>query len=319
MTKTELHPRNPHRERYDFPKLIGECPELKAFVSKNAYGDESIDFSNPEAVKVLNRALLKHFYGIHAWDIPDQYLCPPIPGRADYIHTAADLLAEKNRGEVPKGRNIRVLDIGTGANLVYPLIAQATFGWSMVGSDIDERALQSASRILSLNPEIRGEPTAIELRHQPREDHLFPGIIKSGEFFHLSVCNPPFYSSFEEAQAGSERKWRGLGKKRAPEPEGRRPFGKKPTNAKVEAPHRNFGGVSHELWCEGGERDFIVKMIDESNRYSQQVGWFTSLVSRETSLPTIENTLKRTRVTDARLIEMSQGQKKSRIVAWTFI
>ncbi|RTY85461.1 DUF890 domain-containing protein, partial [Staphylococcus aureus] len=91
--KSELHVRNLHRSRYDFPQLIKTCPELAPFVRLNPYNDLSIDFSDPQAVKMLNKALLKHFYGIQYWDIPQDFLCPPIPGRADYIHYLADLLS----------------------------------------------------------------------------------------------------------------------------------------------------------------------------------------------------------------------------------
>ena len=90
--KSKLHPRSKHRERYDFEKLISGFPELGPFVQPNKFDDLSIDFANPDAVKALNRALLKFHYGIEHWDVPDGYLCPPIPGRADYIHHIADLL-----------------------------------------------------------------------------------------------------------------------------------------------------------------------------------------------------------------------------------
>jgi 23S rRNA (adenine1618-N6)-methyltransferase len=39
---------------------------------------------------------------------------PPIPGRADYIHQIADLLATCNKKVVPTGADIRILDIGVG-------------------------------------------------------------------------------------------------------------------------------------------------------------------------------------------------------------
>jgi hypothetical protein len=69
VEKSGLHPRNSHRGRYDFGRLVACCPELALFVAINEYGDESIDFSNPSAVKALNRALLKLEYGIEGWDI----------------------------------------------------------------------------------------------------------------------------------------------------------------------------------------------------------------------------------------------------------
>ena len=59
--KVELHPRNKHRERYNFKELIGSLPELAQFVKLNDYDDESIDFFNPNAVKMLNKARSKHF------------------------------------------------------------------------------------------------------------------------------------------------------------------------------------------------------------------------------------------------------------------
>ena len=122
--KAELHARNKHRERYDFKSLIKSLPYLKGFVSANKYGDESIDFFNPTAVKMLNKALLKHFYEIEEWDIPKAYLCPPIPGRADYIHHIADLLGKSNtqseNKNIPLGSNIKCLDVGIGANSVLP-------------------------------------------------------------------------------------------------------------------------------------------------------------------------------------------------------
>ena len=148
--KDELHYRNKHRGRYDFAELIKSCPELANFVNLNQFQDQSVDFTDPLAVKTLNRALLIHFYGISLWDIPDGFLCPPIPGRADYLHYAADLLAD-TEGLVPTGKNVKVLDIGVGANCVYPLIGHSEYGWSFVGSEIDHLAIRSAKNIIDAN------------------------------------------------------------------------------------------------------------------------------------------------------------------------
>ena len=120
--KLELHPRNTNRERYDFGQLIGTCPELAPFVKPNKFGDESVDFANPDAVKALNKALLIHHYGITVWNIPTGYLCPPVPGRADYIHHIAGFLGKNNFGKIPAGPKIKCLDIGVGASCIYPII-----------------------------------------------------------------------------------------------------------------------------------------------------------------------------------------------------
>ena len=75
----------------------------------------------------------------------------PIPGRVDYIHYLADLLASDNNQVVPHGRNIKVLDIGTGANLVYPLTGQSEYGWHFTGVDIDPTAIKVAQQISQFN------------------------------------------------------------------------------------------------------------------------------------------------------------------------
>lgn len=295
--KAELHPRNRHRDRYDFAVLTKACPELGPFVLKGPHG-ATVDFADARAVRLLNRAILQAAYGIAGWDIPEGYLCPPIPGRADYLHHAADLLAELNGGAIPRGKAVRVLDIGTGANLVYPLIGHREYGWSFVGTDIDKAALDAGRKTLKANA---GFELAIELRLQKDRGAMFDGILKPGERFDLSLCNPPFHASREEARAGAQRKWRNLG-----------------LDTGARTPPRNFGGQGAELWCEGGEAAFIVRMIEESARHPQACRWFTTLVSKSANLPAVHRALRRVEAADIRTLEMAQGQKKSRIVAWTF-
>jgi 23S rRNA (adenine1618-N6)-methyltransferase len=299
VEKQELHPRNLHRSRYDFPKLIESCPQLGQFVFINPYGDQSVDFSNPAAVKMLNAALLKHFYGIDHWDIPEGYLCPPIPGRADYIHYLADLLAGENGdGVIPTGNTIKVLDIGVGANCIYPVIGHQSYGWKFVGSDVDKRALDCATGIAAMNPSLNHD---LSFRLQHMGSDIFKGIVKAGEFFDLTMCNPPFHSSAEEARMGSQRKVRNLGKQK-----GRDPV-------------LNFGGQAAELWCQGGEVEFIRKMIAESVQIGAQCGWFTTLVSKSANLPMVYYALEKAGAAEVKTIEMAQGQKQSRFVAWSFL
>lgn len=297
--KTSLHPRNKHRFRYDFPALIKSQPALSDFVFVNSYGDQSVNFANPEAVKMLNKALLNHFYGVANWDIPANYLCPPIPGRADYIHYIADLLATSNQGKIPIGKSVKGIDIGVGANCVYPIIGHQEYGWCFLGSDIDPVAIKSAKAIAAANPSLN---TAISCRQQVNKQHIFTGIVKPGEQYDFAVCNPPFHSSAEEAKAGAIRKLKNLGKDK----------GKSAT--------LNFGGKDTELWYEGGEAAFIRNMIMESKTHGEQCLWFTTLVSKSQNLPYINAMLTvGVRATEIRTIEMAQGQKISRFIAWTFM
>ncbi len=175
-----LHPRNLHQGRYDLELLSEALPELKPHIFNNEYGNLTLDFANPKAVKALNQALLKHFYQVEYWDIPVGFLCPPIPGRADYIHYLADLLAENNAGIIPSGPKIKVLDIGTGANLIYPLLGSAIHEWKFVGSELNQEAVKSAERIIELNLNFHGK---IEIRYQPDASNIFSNIIQPGEFF----------------------------------------------------------------------------------------------------------------------------------------
>jgi hypothetical protein len=47
---------------------------LKPFVFYE-HDIETIDFSDPYAVKALNKSLLTSYYNIKNWDIPEFYLC----------------------------------------------------------------------------------------------------------------------------------------------------------------------------------------------------------------------------------------------------
>ena len=85
----------------------------------------------------------------------------------------------------------------------------------------------------------------------------------------------------------------------------------------LDSRHRNFAGVSHELWCNGGEALFLKRMIKQSVSVKHQVQWFTSLISRKENLPKIYKQLDKLKATH-KTIPMEQGQKKSRFVAWTF-
>nr|WP_315033507.1 23S rRNA (adenine(1618)-N(6))-methyltransferase RlmF [uncultured Chryseobacterium sp.] len=295
--KSSLHTRNLHRDPYNFDQLISCVPELKHYVFVNVHGTTTINFSIPEAVKLLNRALLIHFYNVKDWDIPNTNLCPPIPGRADYIHYIADLLAEQ-QDKIPTGASVKGLDVGVGANLVYPLIAHKSYGWKMLGTDINEDSLRNAQHILDQNPDLL---SSIHLQHQPDSRYVFNNIVGSDNRFTFSMCNPPFHDSKESMIKGNLRKTKNL------------------NQSKSKKSLLNFGGQQSELWCEGGELAFITNMIHESTQYSSQILWFTCLVSKKDNLYKLTTLLKKVKAVDFKTIDMAQGQKVSRILVWTFV
>jgi 23S rRNA (adenine1618-N6)-methyltransferase len=324
--KGGLHPRNRHRTRYDFPALVRASPGLAPFVAVNAHGDPSVDFADPAAVWALNRALMAHVYGVTTWEAPPGYLCPPIPGRADYLHHLADLLASDRGGRIPRGPGIRALDVGTGATCVYAVLGHLEYGWRFLGSDIDAAALASAARIL----DAASLAEAIELRRQEAPPRILEGLVKPLERFEVSLCNPPFHASPAQAREGTERKWRNLGRGTEAGP-GMDGGGPRPRGARAPSPRgmggpspadtlvRNFGGQDAELWCPGGEAAFLARLIAESARMRDLCAWFTSLVSRSETLPGARHALGEAGAVEVRIIPMAQGQKKSRILAWTHL
>ncbi len=296
--KTGMHPRNPHRFRYDFALLTTHCADLLPFIQQTETQTETIDFSNPDAVKMLNRALLATYYGIQDWDLPKDYLCPPIPGRADYIHHLADLLASSNGGIIPEGPQVVGLDIGIGSNCIYPIIGNHAYGWSFVGTDIDEKALQNCKNIIANNPQLI-DVVSLQLQIEPR--FIFKNIMLPEDQFAFTICNPPFHASPEEAAKSALRKVNAL------------------NHEKTEKPVLNFGGQNAELWCKGGELGFLTQMIYESVKYTKQCLWFTTLVSKKENLKNIYKLLDKVGAAEIKTIDMAQGQKTSRIVAWTFL
>ena len=296
--KKNLHPRNQHRLGYEFDSLIQILPELKNFVGINEHQIQTLDFSNPDAVKALNKALLLAYYDIQFWEIPSTFLCPPIPGRVDYIHYLADLLAQSNNGIIPKGETVQGLDIGIGANCIYPILGNAVYGWSFVGTDIDEKAIQNCKKIIEKNPKLI-DAISLQLQTEPR--FIFKNIMESEDKFAFTICNPPFHNSKEEATKVALRKVNNLS-----------------TN-KTTTPTLNFGGQNAELWCPGGELGFITQMIYESAKYPMHCLWYTTLVSKQAHLNSLYKTLNKVNAANISTIDMAQGQKTSRILAWTFL
>jgi len=285
-----LHKNNKHSKGYDFNLLVKKSTELEAFVFINAFGNETIDFANPKAVKLLNTALLKHYYNIQFWEFPETHLCPPIPGRVQYIHVLNDLLLNS------KQQNNTVLDLGTGATCIYPLLGHAEYGWTFIASEIDMKAIKSSEKIITQN-KLSG---SITIRHQDHQHNILTGILKPNEKVSAVMCNPPFYKNEAEAIENTERKLKGLGQN---------------TDKLI----RNFSGTAKELWYPGGEKAFLHNYLYQSSLFKTNCFWYTSLVSKKDLVKSMQSSLKKLGATEIRVLHMSLGNKISRVVAWTFL
>ena len=282
-----MHPRNIHNTQYNFKELSKVNPDLEKFITKNQHtNDFTIDFSNPKAVVALNKALLLHHYQLQNWELPEGFLCPPIPSRVDYIHHISDLVANENQP-------IKGLDIGVGANAIYTILGVQVYNWQMVGCDINLESVKAAQQNINFTTKLAEKATIV---HQTDNANIFKGIIQPNDYFHFTLCNPPFYTSEEDAAKNAKQKLTNLGK---------------------ETTELNFGGQYNELWCNGGEALFLKRMIKQSADFKTQVGYFTSLVSRKENLPKIEKQLKKLQA-NYRIIPMEHGNKKTRFIAWSF-
>ncbi|MDA3930605.1 MAG: RlmF-related methyltransferase [Prolixibacteraceae bacterium] len=183
---SRYHVRNRNREKYNLEALLTSNPELANHLKPNIKGEDSVDLSNPDAVKVLNQAILNHYYGITNWNFPKEYLSPSVPLRADYIHFMADLLCEHNFGKIPTGDIITCYDIGIGASCILPLIGVVDYNWNFIGADIDEKVIESASNIVESNTALKGKITC-KLQENPKD--AFYGIIDRDEKIDVSICS----------------------------------------------------------------------------------------------------------------------------------
>ena len=293
-----MHPRNRNLGRYQISELVACLPELAVYIQKSKRGEDTIDFARPEAVKLLNRAIILSDYGLRHWDFPDANLCPPVPGRADYLHHMADLLRENHFGNIPKGSELHVLDVGIGATAIYPIVGIVEYGWTFVGCDIAKESLDSVRSIVAANELLQG---LLEVRHQPNDSCILRGVVSESDRFAFTMCNPPFHASAEEAAQGTMRKTKNL------------------SGGKASNPMLNFSGVHKELIYEGGEMRFIQTLIRESQNYAANVFWFTTLVSKQSHLKALHATLRTVRPSEVKTIPMGTGNKSTRILAWTFV
>jgi 23S rRNA (adenine1618-N6)-methyltransferase len=290
-----MHPQNPYQDRYDFKRLTKQHPELLKHVILNPSGEETIDFNVSSAVYALNKALLLSDFKLTDYELPTGYLIPPVPGRLDYLLHIQEFLSEKLGDAAHSKRH--GLDIGTGANGIYCILAAQHLNWSMVGTECDAKAVAIAKANMQLTKTLQDK---VELRHQETKGSLFTQIIYPNDRFDFTMCNPRFHTSKEEALKGSLRKLKNLG-----------------NYSDRKEYILNFEGQANELWCNGGEALFIKRLIKESVHFKDQVGVFRCLIYKIEHLDKIEKQLKKAKAS-YQIIPMSQGHKKGRSVFWWF-
>lgn len=282
-----LHPRNKFNKAYNIEQLAKNTPDLRKYIIQVDHDHLSIDFTQPEAVFHLNKALLKTTYGIKGWRVLPKSLVPTVPGRLNYIHYLADLLGGKT------GRGVHILDIGTGSSIIYPILGVKEYGWLFTGSETHVPSLMNGNAILKDNPELA---KSIRLRQQNNPKNILKDIILPKEYYDAIICNPPFFKSQEDHEAQVSRKNKNL-------------------RISQDA-NSNYQGLSTELWTDGGEKKFITQLIYDSFTFKDQIGYCTTLVSNKENIKPLRAILEYHKVEDIQMINMSQGNKINRILAW---
>lgn len=284
-----FHASNVSAPPYKMESLVAIHPALESFIISQNAGLSTIDFKNPMAVYHLNKALLSYHFKVKNWDLPPNHLVPGVPIRAEYLYRMADFLTSKG---IPKIR--KVLDIGTGANLIYPIVGASAFSWQFVASDIDPKSVDTAQAIAKANPVLKGK---VMVKLQKDRTKIFQGIVNVGDKFDFSMCNPPFHLSANEANTHALKKQKNLGY----------------TENKL-----NFQGTANELWTPGGELGFLQQMIKESKTFESQISFFSTLVSKKENENPLVNLLNELQSRNITIIKMDHGNKQSRILIWSW-
>ncbi|KAG0646343.1 U6 small nuclear RNA (adenine-(43)-N(6))-methyltransferase [Hyphodiscus hymeniophilus] len=276
--------KNPYEEDIDFAQLALQDADFAKVLKANG----QLDFSNPESVKELTKALLKKDFELQL-ELPDDRLCPPVypaPSPSLLLDTTSQAFSDNFEPE----RQVLGLDIGTGASCIYPLLGCSQRPkWRFAGTDIDDKSLRFARQ----NIQINGLKNRIKLYQSKPDGPLLPLDSLGFENIDFSMCNPPFYESQAEMLTSAASKQR--------------------------PPFTACTGSESEMVTPGGEVAFVSRMIEESIVLQDRVQWYSSMLGKFSSLGTIVEILREKGVSNYAVTEFVQGSKTRRWgLAWSF-
>ncbi|KAI4297737.1 hypothetical protein L6164_037608 [Bauhinia variegata] len=328
-----IHPKNKYSENPpDFSLLASLYPSFQPFVYYSRDGRPRIDWTDFNATRELTRILLLHDHGLNWW-IPDGQLCPTVPNRSNYIHWVEDLLSSNI---VPKtnstGVKVRGFDIGTGASCIYPLLGASLLGWTFVGSDVTDVALEWARKNVSSNPQIselieirRVESNRNTLCLEGFEESVYGGSkMKSSGDFDTEVTPGPLAAP--DLHVNKNKIYHGppilVGVVKDDEKFDfcmcNPPFFESLEEAGLN-PKTSCGGTPEEMVCPGGELAFITRIIEDSAVLNHSFRWYTSMVGRKSNLKNLVSKLWEVGVTIVKTTEFVQGKTSRWGLAWSFL
>ena len=231
----------------DFSILINEFPELKKYMIKNDDTEAfSFDWSDNNLSLLMIKCILKYYFKILYFSIPDNFLIPPVPSRLNYINIINSLL---NSFEIKNSNNNRIIgiDIGTGASLIYPILGNSIYNWKFIGSEINHKAYENALKIIKDNKLEEN----IKIIKQKYKNNIFIGIVNKEEKYTFTMSNPPYYDYKDEI--------------------------------KIEDKNRDCEYNFDEIYYKNGEMGFFEEYFEESICYRKNIFIFTILIGKKSN------------------------------------
>jgi len=272
----------------DFSILINIFQELKKYIKEKKEKDEinefTFDWSNNNLSLLMTKCILNYYFDIKYYSIPNNFLIPPVPSRLNYLNTINTLLTSYNAlNNNNKQNNVIGIDIGTGANLIYPLLGYSLYKWIFICSEINNDAYENAKTIITNNKLEEN----IKLIKQKYKNLIFVGIINKEEKYFFTMCNPPYYDYEEEI--------------------------------KKEDKNRDCQYNFDEIYYKNGEIGFFDEYFEESICYKKNVFLFTILIGKKTNVQIILDKIsndKNIKFYDMKRIQT--GNNMRYIIYWSF-
>uniref|UniRef100_A0A8C1SIA0 U6 small nuclear RNA (adenine-(43)-N(6))-methyltransferase n=1 Tax=Cyprinus carpio TaxID=7962 RepID=A0A8C1SIA0_CYPCA len=251
-----MHPRNRYKDKSpDFVYLASKYPEFQKHVQTTLTGRVTLNFKDPEAVRALTCTLLKEDFGLTI-EIPLERLIPTVPLRLNYIHWVEDLTGGQ-------GNPRRGIDIGTGASCIYPLLGATMNGWFFLATEVDDICFNYAKK----NVEQNHLAELIRVVKVPQKTLLMDALKEQSIVYNFCMCNPPFFANQLEAKGVNSRNSR------------------RPPPSSI-----NTGGVT-EIMGEGGELEFVKRIIHDSLQLKKRLRWYSCMLGKKCSLAPLKDEL----------------------------
>ncbi|EFA81716.1 hypothetical protein PPL_05710 [Heterostelium album PN500] len=292
MHRDNIYKNNPP----NFKLLAEKYPKFDKFILNKNEKIYNIDWKDPDAVRELTITLLDHDFGLKV-NLPFDYLCPMITSRLNYllwIKDCYDRLAEQCfplpkdssdgnvSSRVSQSRSsVRAIDVGTGASCIYPLLGTRLFGWRFLATDIDSRSIEFARSNVERN-QLQREIQVIQVE----KELILNNVIDEYSRYEISICNPPFFEDLKQTKLNHKT---------------------------------TCTGADNELVTEGGELQFVKRMIKDSLILRSNIKLYSTLLGRKKNVESVLTMLRDNNINCYTTTELAQGNCSRWVVCWSFV